>query len=81
MANRAMLHKAKLEEFKEYLNARGIGHRPGKGAWQKLQVLTPKYGWQCIHSRVDMPEHYTIQDKLTSLVWDYLKEKRKETGK
>jgi len=33
MADRATLHKSKLEDFKEYLNLRGIAHRPGKGVW------------------------------------------------
>ena len=80
MADRATLHKSKLEDFKEYLNLRGIAHRPGKGTWQELQVLTLEDGWQCIYSRVDMPEHLTIQDKLISLIKSYLRE-RKETGK
>ena len=81
MANRATLHKNKLEDFKKYLDARGIAYRPGKGTWQELQVLTSKHGWQCIYSRADMPEHLTVQDKLCPLVWGYLEERRKETGK
>lgn len=78
MANRATLHKSKLEDFKEYLDAREIAYRPGKGVWEELQVLTPKYGWQCIYSRGSMPEHLTVQDKLCPLMWNYLREKRKE---
>ena len=81
MADRATLHKSKLEDFKEYLNSRGVAYRPGKGTWQVLQVLTSKSGWQCIYSKAAMPEHYVVQNKLLPLVWGYLEEKRKETGK
>lgn len=72
MANRNTLHINKLDAFKEFLNSEGIACRPGKGVWQVLQVLTPKHGWQCIFSRADMPEHYTIQDKLYPLVRQFL---------
>jgi hypothetical protein len=61
-----------LDSFKEWLNGEGIAHRPGKGQYQALQVLTPNHGWQCIHSRLDMPEHYTVQDKLMQLVRSFL---------
>ena len=64
MANRGALHINKIDAFKEYLDSQGIAYRPGKGNWQVLQVLTPEHGWQCVFSRADMPEHYTIQDKL-----------------
>jgi hypothetical protein len=72
MANRNTLHKNKIEAFKEYLDNRGIGYRPGKGTWQELQVLTPEFGWQCIYSRADMPEHFTVQDKLMHIISDFL---------
>ena len=74
MANRCTLHIKKLEDFKNYLNDHGIAYRAGKGAWQVLQVLTPKHGWQCVFERGDMPEHYTVQDKLMPIVRHFLKE-------
>ena len=70
---RCTLHIDKLEAFKDYLNSQGIAHRAGKGDWQVLQVLTPKSGWQVVHKRSDMPEHYTVQDKLMPIVRDFLK--------
>jgi hypothetical protein len=73
MANRNCLHKNKLDDFKEFLDDNATAYRPGKGTWQELQVLTPNDGWQCIYSRMDMPEHYTVQDKLMPLVWAFLK--------
>ena len=72
MANRNTLHVSKLEAFKKYLIDYNIGFRPGKGAWQVLQVQTPNSGWQCIHSSKDMPEHFTVQDKLMPTVKRFL---------
>jgi hypothetical protein len=76
MADRCTLHKDKLEGFKKWLNDSGIAHRPGKGDYQVLQVLTPKSGWQVIFKRNDMPEHFSINDKLLPVVQSYLSEKR-----
>jgi len=72
MANRNTLHKDRLGKFIAYLDAQGIAHRPGKGTWQVLQVMTKHAGWQCIHSRMNMPEHYTIQDQLYPLVREFI---------
>lgn len=72
MANRYTLHVSKLDDFKEWLNSEGIPYRPGKGNYQVLQVRTEKDGWQCIFKRDDMPEHYSVNDKLMRLVWIYL---------
>ena len=73
MANRYTLHKNKLDDFKGYLDSKGIAYRPGKGEWQALQVLTPRDGWQCVFNRADMPEHHTVQDKLMPIVRAYLR--------
>ena len=73
MANRCTLHKNKLEDFKAFLDKNVTAYRPGKGTWQVLQVLTPDSGWQCIYERADMPEHFTVQDKLMPIVWAFLK--------
>ena len=78
MANRNTLHINKLGAFKKYCDSQGIAYRSGKGDWQKLQVLTKKHGWQCIYERMDMPEHYTIQDKLYPIVRKFLNDKRTE---
>jgi len=69
---RCTLHITKLENFKEWLNETGRAHRPGKGDYQVLQVMTDDKGWQCIFSRHDMPEHFTVQDALMPVVWKYL---------
>lgn len=74
MANRCLLHILKLDDFKKWLTNQGIRYRPEKGDYQVLQVLTPEYGWQVIFRKVDMPEHYVIQDKLESLVRRFINE-------
>ena len=80
MANRNTFHKKHMAEFKGFLAGQGIPYRGGRGVWQELQVMTPGHGWQCIFSRADMPEHYTVQDKLYPLVRSFIR-KRKEVKK
>ena len=77
MAIMNLLHINKLDAFKRYLDSKDIPYRPGKGGWQVLQVMTRKYGWQCIFRRADMPEHYTIQEKLYPIVRQFLNAERK----
>jgi len=76
MINRNTLHKDNLTAFKAWLDKKGIPHRSGKGPWQKLQVLHKKYGWQCIFIRKDMPEYFSVQEKLMGIVEEFLKERR-----
>jgi len=78
MANRNTLHINKLEAFKKYLDSQGIAYRPGKGIWQILQVMTLKHDWQCIYERMDMPEHYTVQDRLFQTVRAFLKANKED---
>jgi len=71
MADRCTLHISKLEKFKDYLNDQGIAYRAGKGEYQVLQAKT-ELGWQVIFKRNDMPEHYSINDKLVGIVREFL---------
>lgn len=73
---RCTLHLTHLEPFKEWLNSQGIAHRPGKGAWQVLQVQTFSHGWQVVFSRADMPEHYTVNEKLMPTVRRFLESRK-----
>lgn len=65
--SRCLLHLTKLDDFKEWLTAHGIEHAPSKGEYEVLRVHLPK-GWQCVFSRHDMPEHYTVARPLEKLV-------------
>lgn len=51
----------------------GGPYRPGKGEWQVLQVKTPQYGWQVIYRRKEMPEHFSLNARLVSLVEKFLR--------
>jgi len=79
MANKRMLNKSKLEEFKKHLDDHGIGYRPGKGPYQVLQVLTKK-GFKCIFTKDSMPDHYTIQDELVPIVDRFLEISREKSN-
>ena len=74
--NRNILHKDKLQEFTDYLDLKGIPHRPGKGPYQVLQVMTPNDGWQVVFSKNDMPEHFTVNQALLPIVRAYIKARR-----
>ena len=67
MANRCTLHKSKVEAFKAWLTEHDIPHRPGKGAYELLQVLD-KGAWHKLYVRDRMPEQVTVQDRLMPLV-------------
>jgi len=73
--SRCLLHKSKLAEFKSWLDKEGIPHREGKGFYQVLQVCKNGTNWNCIYSRLDMPEHFTTDKHLDSLVARFCREK------
>lgn len=77
MANRCTLHLSHMEAFKQWLAENSYAFRDGKGDFQVLQVMTDNDGWQSIYSRLDMPEHYTVQDKLMYLVKRFFLANRK----
>lgn len=71
---RNLLHKSKLEDFKLWLDANHIPHRPGKGVWEVLQVkLTPNL-WGFVFCRLHMSEHYTTSQTLERTVLKFIKE-------
>lgn len=71
--SRSMLHRTKLDDFKRWLDANGIPHRPGKGDYQVLQVCRDGQHWNCVYIRDRMPEHYTTDRHLDSLVSRFCK--------
>ena len=70
-----LLHKTKLEQFKAWLDANHIEHRPGRGDWQLLQVKVGKT-WQTVFERAWMPEHVTVPWPLESIVHKFIKSTR-----
>ena len=74
--SRSLLHITKLEAFKAWLDTQGIAHRPGKGDWQVLQVCKDGTHWNCVYSRNTMPEHFTTDRHLDSLVVKFCNENK-----
>lgn len=74
MSNRNLLHKSKLEDFKNWLGLQGIQHRAGKGSFQVLQVMTHK-GWQVIFDK-HTEEHFTVNEVLMPTVIRFVRESK-----
>ena len=77
MARRNLLHKSLLNDFKTYLDQKGVKHRPGKGTYQVLQVhvcvaqgrnKAPAFMWSPIYEKDSSTEHYTVQEELVNTV-------------
>lgn len=76
--SRNQLHVSKLEEFKAFLDTEGIPHQPGKGIWQVLQVCKDGTHWNCIYVRNEMPEHFTVDRHLESLVAKFARVRKQD---
>lgn len=72
---RNLMHKTKLEEFKAWLDAEGISHRPGRGNYQALQVRKDGTHWNCVYERNEMPEHYSTDRHLDPLVRKFCRQR------
>ena len=67
--NRCILHKDHLDSFQYWLREiELIPYRPGKGDYQVLQVMTDNFGWQVVFRKADMPEHFSVNEKLMPIV-------------
>ncbi len=72
-----LLHKSKLQAFKDWLDLNGHEHRPTTADWQVLQVR-PKNDtrWHAVYERAVSPEHYSVPQPLTRLVRAYIRHAR-----
>lgn len=75
MAARNLLHKDRVEEFRVWCEeAKGLETRPGRGAYQLLQVKSKNGNdWHVIFERDNMPEHVTVPDTLIHLVTNFIR--------
>lgn len=74
--SKCLLHISKLDEFKAWLDLKGIPHRPARGGvsgYQVLQVCKDGQHWNCVYRRDTMPEHYSTDYHLDSLVHQFTK--------
>ena len=72
--SRNTLHLSHLEPFKQFLIDEFIVFRPGRGDYQVLQIQLKDGQWACVYSRLDMPEHYTVDRRLDKLVVQFIKQ-------
>lgn len=72
MAVRNLLHKTKLEEFKQFCRANNIETRLTSAQYQVLQVKLPTGDWAAIYEKLHSPEHYSIDKRLFNLVLDFI---------
>ena len=75
MANRCLLHKSKLEPFKNWLEERGWTIEQTKGDYE---VLRARYSERqqplIIYEKLDAKEHLSITDKDANIVRAFLYE-------
>ena len=73
MSTRNLLHKEKLEQFKAFLDSKGIEHREGKGTWEVLQVWNRgSERFDVIHTRM-RGDHFSVPQPLLKLVKKFQK--------
>lgn len=64
-----------LEEFKAFLDERGMPHRAGRGGYQVLQVYLENAGWSVVF-RKDGQNYLTANKNLVPMVQAFLAEWR-----
>ena len=73
MANRCLLHKNKLEKFKQWLELDGWEIQDNKDLFEVIRAR--KDGrYLIVYRRLDASEHYSIKDVDASIVRRFLKE-------
>lgn len=81
--SRCLLHISKLDEFKQWLTAKGVPYREPRGMWQVLQVNAGRHAndWQVVYERANMKEHFTVAFPLEKLVVQFCDERNLKMGR
>lgn len=70
-----LLHISRIEEFKEWMNSKGIEWRDPRGDYQVIQIKIPNNTqWACVYERGHMPEHYTTDYRIDGIVHKFIKD-------
>lgn len=72
-----MLHKSKLEDFAQWLEARGWKRAKTKGAYEVLRMTWAEETPLIVYRKNVVKEHYTTFGTGQVLVKQWLREKRK----
>lgn len=75
MASRAILHKSKISEFKNWLTTKHVNWRDADHDWQVIQIRAKNSrgfnAWMPIYDNLHS-EHLTVPQTLVALVRTYL---------
>lgn len=73
---RDSLHHTKVQEFLEWVKAKGYQVQPVKGCYEVFRLSNPKKGEILIAHKRDRTDHVTTTGRLTQLVGVWLNEKK-----
>ena len=79
MASRNILHRSKLESFKEYLISKGWGIQDTKGKYEALRAVNPEIQKRpLIVYDGKSKEHLSIDDRDFPIIRDFINGGQKE---
>lgn len=77
MANRCLLHKSKLEDFKKWLVKNNWTIENCKGEYEVLRARSIRNKVLIVYRKLQFKEHYTIVDKDYPIVKNFLDESKR----
>ena len=81
MAQRCLLHKSKINDFRLYMESKGYIELLPKNEYEILRMrnddLTGPAKTVIIYRTDDMKEHYSVQEKDYNIVVSFVKENKK----
>ena len=78
MANRCLLHKYKLEDFKNWLVKNNWTIEETKGEYEVLRARSIRNRVLIAYRKLALKEHYTIADKDFPIIRDFLNNSKKD---
>ena len=75
MAQRDLLHKSKLDDFRSWLFDKGWSIEDTKGDYEVLRAVKDKRTL-ILYRRAEVKEHYSVQDKDVAIVREYIKDRK-----
>jgi len=76
------MRKTHLPQFLDYLDFKGIKHRPGKGKYEVLQIRIAQRGgqkiWSTLHERESDDIFYTVSATSEGIVSRFYRQSRLE---
>ena len=74
MARRNLLHKSKLEKFKDFLILDGWEIQPTKNHWEILRAVKKNKKYPLIvYRKYEIKEHYTLMQRNVYLFYEFKK--------